>query len=68
MMITRHWADWRWIDNVDFNVWYPTLRIWRRDEEGSYRDVAARIAADITGEPQSAREARPVMDMAGALP
>jgi hypothetical protein len=43
MMITHDWADWRWIDHADFNVWYPTLRIWRREAEGSYRDVAARI-------------------------
>lgn len=48
MMIAHEWSDWRWIDNPDFNVWYPTLRIWRRDPGGSYRDVAARIAHDLT--------------------
>jgi hypothetical protein len=44
MMITQHWADWRWIDRDDFNVWYPTLHMWRRGDGGSYADVAARIA------------------------
>ncbi|MDB5640898.1 MAG: hypothetical protein JWN07_215 [Hyphomicrobiales bacterium] len=47
MMITHDWADWRWIDRADFNVWYPTMRIWRREKEGSYRDVAARIAQAV---------------------
>jgi hypothetical protein len=60
MMITHDWADWRWIDHVDFNVWYPTLRIWRREAEGSYRDVAARITRNLMDEAEA-------MDTSGAL-
>ena len=57
MMLTDQWADWRWIDRTDFNVWYPTLRIWRRETGGTYQDVATRIAADIA-----------MVDTSGALP
>lgn len=60
MMITHAWADWRWIDNDEFNVWYPTMRIWRRAADGTYRDVAARIAADLAASRN--------MDRSGALP
>ena len=57
MMLTDQWADWRWIDRTDFNVWYPTLRIWRREADGTYKDVAVRIAGDIAA-----------VDTSGALP
>jgi hypothetical protein len=63
MMLTRHWADWRWIDRDDFNVWYPTLRIWRREAEGSYAHVAARIAEDASRN----HVASPAMDRPKAL-
>jgi hypothetical protein len=60
MMITKDWPDWRWIDRVDFNVWYPTLRIWRSETEGSYREVASRIASNLMPGPGA-------MDTPGAL-
>ena len=62
LMLTRDWADWRWIDRDDFNVWYPTLRIWRRDRDGSYVDVVARISGEA-----GARAAAPAMDRSKAL-
>ena len=50
LLLTRDWADWRWIDRDDFNVWYPTLHIWRRARGGAYREAVERIRADVMGE------------------
>lgn len=49
MMITNDWPDWRWLDIDHENVWYPTMKIWRRQpgDEG-YTAVAERIAASGT--------------------
>ena len=60
LMITKDWPDWRWIDRVDFNVWYPTLRVWRSETQGAYREVASRIARNLMAGPGA-------MDTPGAL-
>jgi hypothetical protein len=49
MMITNEWPDWRWLDIDHENVWYPTMKIWRRQpDDEDYAAIAQRIAASLT--------------------
>lgn len=50
LLLHRHWADWRWLDEDTSNVWYPTLRIWRCAEGESYGELVARLAQTLQGE------------------
>jgi len=48
MMITNEWPDWRWLDTDHENVWYPTMKIWRRQVgDADYAVIAARVAASL---------------------
>ena len=47
LMLTHKWADWRWLDREDMNVWYPTVRLNLMKAGQTYRDVAARVAQRI---------------------
>lgn len=50
MLLAKDWADWRWLDVEDFNVWYPTMKLRRRRAHDAWSDVVARVAADIAPE------------------
>jgi tetratricopeptide (TPR) repeat protein len=44
-------ADWRWLTDRDDSPWYPTVRLFRQTEIGSWSDVIARVRtalADFT--------------------
>jgi ADP-heptose:LPS heptosyltransferase len=36
--------DWRWVDSRDDSVWYPTMRVFRQAQDGSWDRAIARIA------------------------
>ncbi len=37
-------CDWRWVDNRDDCVWYPTMRVFRQSLDGSWHSALARVA------------------------
>lgn len=40
-------ADWRWMDHREDTPWYPTMRLFRQEEEGDWEPVVARIAREL---------------------
>lgn len=36
-------ADWRWVDGRDDSVWYPTMRVFRQSQDGSWGTAMARV-------------------------
>ncbi len=39
--------DWRWLQHGDTSPWYPTMTLYRQDSSRDWRDVFARVAADL---------------------
>ncbi len=39
--------DWRWVDHRDDSVWYPTMRVFRQAEDGSWDRAVARVLASV---------------------
>jgi tetratricopeptide (TPR) repeat protein len=40
-------ADWRWFRERDDSPWYPTMRLFRQDCRGDWKQVFARIAIEL---------------------
>jgi Glycosyltransferase family 9 (heptosyltransferase) len=40
-------ADWRWMDGRDDSPWYPTMRLFRQEEDGVWEPVIMRAAAAL---------------------
>ena len=40
-------ADWRWMDERTDSPWYPTMRLFRQQQEGDWRSVVAEAAAEL---------------------
>lgn len=40
-------ADWRWFQHRDDSPWYPTMRLFRQQELGNWRELFERIARDL---------------------
>ena len=36
-------SDWRWMHGRNDSIWYPTMRLFRRDMENSWEDVIDQI-------------------------
>ncbi|KAF0225062.1 MAG: hypothetical protein FD176_706 [Rhodospirillaceae bacterium] len=36
--------DWRWVDDRDDSVWYPTMRVFRQSTDGTWTRAMARVA------------------------
>ena len=36
--------DWRWVDERDDSVWYPTMRVFRQSTDGSWNRALSRVA------------------------
>jgi FkbM family methyltransferase len=43
-------ADWRWFQDRHDSPWYPTMRLFRQQEMGDWRDLFERIAAALAEE------------------
>jgi len=41
-------ADWRWMTEREDSPWHPTLRLFRQQKPGSWRDVFDRMARAVT--------------------
>lgn len=37
-------SDWRWVDGRDDSVWYPTMRVFRQDADGSWDAALSRVS------------------------
>lgn len=48
-------ADWRWLDDRDDSVWYPTMRLFRQKARGDWTPVVEQIAAELQQFVQSRR-------------
>jgi tetratricopeptide (TPR) repeat protein len=40
-------ADWRWLLDRDDSPWYPTVKLYRQARSGDWREVLARVSADL---------------------
>ncbi len=45
--LLRHDADWRWMTDRSDSPWYPTMRLFRQQREGDWRDVVDKLAAAL---------------------
>ena len=41
-------ADWRWMDQGEQCLWYPTMRLFRQRTEGDWPEILARVADELT--------------------
>lgn len=41
-------ADWRWMQQRDDTPWYPTMRLFRQREQGSWGSVINEVARELT--------------------
>jgi Flp pilus assembly protein TadD/ADP-heptose:LPS heptosyltransferase len=46
-MATPYAADWRWLEAQEDSPWYPTMRLFRQQEEGDWETVFAEIAGAL---------------------
>lgn len=40
-------ADWRWMDNRSDSPWYPSMRLFRQTNEGSWASVITDVASEL---------------------
>lgn len=40
-------SDWRWMEKIDRSPWYPTMRLFRQDRQGSWAEPVQRAAAQM---------------------
>ena len=40
-------ADWRWMEEREDSPWYPTMRLFRQADTGSWRPVIAAVAVEL---------------------
>jgi hypothetical protein len=40
-------ADWRWMRNRNDSPWYPTMRIFRQEEQGNWQPVIERVKNEL---------------------
>jgi hypothetical protein len=43
-------ADWRWLRDREDSPWYPSVKLYRQQSPGEWREVFERIAADLRRE------------------
>ena len=46
-LLNRYESEWRWGLEREDSIWYPTLRIFRQQRHGDWREPIARIAAAL---------------------
>jgi len=48
-------ADWRWLRDRDDTPWYPTMRLFRQEQDGDWDGVFERVAEALRGEGRGER-------------
>jgi hypothetical protein len=46
-MIVSAMPDWRWLNQGEQSVWYPSMRLYRQQSLGDWQPVFARVAEDV---------------------
>jgi hypothetical protein len=46
-MLTPTPADWRWLEGREDSPWYPTMRLFRQKDAGSWGDVVAHVVTAL---------------------
>ena len=47
-ILLPHLADWRWMQNLETSPWYPTVRLFRQDQPGSWAEPINRAMAELS--------------------
>jgi hypothetical protein len=47
-LLLKHNADWRWGQDGNNSVWYPSTRLYRQSHPGDWHTIIARVSADLT--------------------
>lgn len=40
-------ADWRWLEGRDDSPWYPTMRLFRQEQQGEWSSVIDRVSSNL---------------------
>jgi hypothetical protein len=40
-------ADWRWFHDLDHSPWYPSMRLFRQQQQGNWSEVFSRVAGEL---------------------
>ncbi|RFZ82778.1 ADP-heptose--LPS heptosyltransferase [Mucilaginibacter terrenus] len=40
--------DWRWMSNGDYSPWYPSMRLFRQQEQGNWSSVVDRVSFELS--------------------
>lgn len=51
--------DWRWMNDAETSIWYPSLRIYRQERQWDWSGPMARIARDLTRAAAAKADGRP---------
>ena len=46
-VLLKQQSDWRWMLDRGDSPWYPTMRLFRQQEEGAWQPVVARVAQEL---------------------
>ncbi len=49
--LLRKSADWRWMEARSDTPWYPTMRLFRQEQEGDWADVLRRVTRELRSLP-----------------
>jgi hypothetical protein len=47
--LLSHPADWRWLEDRTDSPWYPTMRLFRQDARGDWRQVIEDVRRNLSG-------------------
>jgi len=50
-LVLQSVADWRWLVDRTDTPWYPSMRLWRQQSAGDWRQVFERIAGELEIQP-----------------
>ncbi|WP_207435421.1 glycosyltransferase family 9 protein [Sabulibacter ruber] len=45
--LLHHQADWRWMDHREDSPWYPTMRLFRQEQEDDWAGVIQRVKVEL---------------------
>jgi len=46
-LMLKHVANWRWMQEIDYSPWYPTMRLFRQPEPGDWQTVIENITTSL---------------------
>jgi hypothetical protein len=55
-LLLAHFADWRWMQEIETTPWYPTARLFRQSTPGDWSEPLQRVRGQLL-DLQKARKA-----------